>query len=306
MSLPPGVPAPTRPDPPRSDPVVPGVRSSLGLRFHAEDHPAGARPRLTLTAQDPPQRVVRAFVNDHGAAVAHLHNLSGGVLGGDQLSLDIQAASGVQAQVTTTGATRVYRHRPGADAAQQTTIRVGAGAQLAYLPDLLIPFATARYAQQTRIDLDEGAGLVYWEMLAPGRAAAGEVFAYARVTLRLELYAAGMPLALETLDLAPAQTDLRSPARFGPYAYLATLYLCRVGQPAAVWRTLEAQLAELAAARSHPGAVLWGVSTLPAHGLVARGLSVTGQSLPADLVAFWDAASQALDGRPARPPRKLY
>ena len=83
-------------------------------------------------------------------AVAHLHNLSGGVLGGDQLALAVTVEAQAQAQVTTTGRdTRVYRHRPGPDATQRTSLRVGAGGLLEYLPDTLIPYAGARYRQQS-------------------------------------------------------------------------------------------------------------------------------------------------------------
>jgi urease accessory protein len=262
--------------------------------------------RLRLVAQTPPQRVVRAFANADGMAVAHLHNLSGGVLGGDQLALEVTVEADAQAQVTTTGATRIYRHRPGPDAAQRTSLRVGQGGLLEYLPDALIPYAGARYQQQTRVELAEDAGLFYWELLTPGRVAAGERFAYARVGMELEIWAGAQPLALERLALAPDGCPPASPVRWGPYGYVATLYVCRVGWPAAAWTALEGTLAQWAAHHSTPGETVWGVSALPAHGLVARALSVEGTALPAGLTALWAMTKQALYGRAAHPPRKVY
>jgi urease accessory protein len=281
-----------------------GVDSSLAFRLAAGDAPGPAR--LHLIRQEPPQRVVRAFANDDGMAVVHLHNLSGGVLGGDQLALAIAVEGGVQAQVTTTGATRVYRHRPGRDAAQHTTLTVGPGALLEYLPDALIPYAGARYHQQTRVTLEEDAGLFYWEVLTPGRVAAGEWFAYDRVAIDLEIWAGDVPLTLERLALTPATRAPNSPVRWGAYGYVATLYACRVGWPAAKWAALEQTLAQWAQTHSTPGDVVWGISTLACHGLVARALSTHATPLAAGLAALWAAAKTELYARPAQLPRKLY
>ena len=40
------------------------------------------------------------------------------------------------------------------------------------------------------------------------------------------------------------------------------------------------------------GECVWGVSTLPAHGVVVRGLGVTQRKLAAGLPIFWSAARQ--------------
>ena len=53
------------------------------------------------------------LVNAQRQAVVPLHNVSGGVLAGDSLRLSIDAGSSTLVQVTSVGATRVYRHRAG-------------------------------------------------------------------------------------------------------------------------------------------------------------------------------------------------
>jgi urease accessory protein len=42
---------------------------------------------LAASRQEPPLKVVRAFELEDGAALVHLHNVSGGLLGGDRLEL---------------------------------------------------------------------------------------------------------------------------------------------------------------------------------------------------------------------------
>lgn len=113
-------------------------------------------------------------------------------------------------------------------------------------------------------------------------------------------------MALEQMELEPALRPLTSPARWGVYRYLATLYICRTGVAAPVWSKLEDELTALAQNEPCPQATRWGVSALAAHGLVVRGLGINGRQLSAGLTKLWAAAKQALYGRAAHAPRKLY
>ncbi len=263
--------------------------------------------RLQVQTQTPPLRVVRAFPIADQAVLTHLHNVSGGVLGGDQLQLVVDVQQNARVQLTSTGATRVYRHRPAyADATQTTHFQVATGGLLEYLPDPLIPYAQARYRQQTQIELADNAGLFYWEMLTPGREAHQESFAYDEVRLNLDIVAAGRPIVLERMRLTPASQPLTTLARLGSYPYFATFYLCRVGWPASDWLALEKTLAAMAHELTQPDTILWGVSTLTAHGLSIRALSVNSRAIVNGLLHFWQVAKQAIYGLDAIPPRKVY
>ncbi len=281
------------------------VSGRLRLRFERND--SSGATILATCEQEPPLKVVRAFPLADGAALVHLHNVSGGVLGGDRLEMQVEVGNRAAAQLTTTGATRLYRCLESApDAVQTTEIRVRENGLLEYLPDALIPFAGARYRQQAKIELDAGAGLCWWEAVAPGREAAGELFGYERLELKLEISAGGRTIALERNCLEPSLRPLDSPARLGDYRYFASLYLCRVGVEAARWLKVERELSELAEQLSRRDEVLLGISTLPAHGLVVRALSVCGRDITSGLTAFWRAAKLELYGREAVLPRKIY
>jgi urease accessory protein len=283
----------------------PRVEASLALDF-ARDASTG-RTVLSASVQEPPLRVVRAFALDDGSALAHLHNVSGGLLGGDRLSLAVNIGAGASVQLTTTGGTRIYRPRKSAPPTVQTNaILVGAGALLEYVPDAIIPYAGARFAQRTRIDLAAGAGLFWWELIAPGREASGEVFAYESIEMRTDVTASGRLIAAESIRLDPRGSALRSIARLGEYRYWATFYICRVGLDAAAWLAAEEHLREVARELSRPGETLWGVSTLLAEGLIVRGLAVRGRDALGGLHALWNAAKLRLYGRPAVPPRKVH
>jgi len=296
-----------RDEPSETSPVRMQGRLWLNFDYAASADQTAGHTRLIVRAQQPPLQVIRAFTTTEGAALVHLHNLSGGVLGGDHLELKVAVGPHARAQLTSTGATRLYRQRAGFPPAEQhTEIKVAEGGLLEYLPDPLIPFAGACYHQKTHIDLTLGAGLFWWETIAPGREARGESFEYERLQIQLDLTCAGRPLALERLRLEPALRPLNAAARLGPYRYLTSFYICQPGREAVQWLRLETALLELAQQLSQPGEVIWGVSTLPAHGLIVRGLSQTHPSIVTGLLTFWQNAKQALYGRPAVPPRKIY
>jgi urease accessory protein len=272
------------------------LNASLALRFEA----AESRTRLHVDRQEPPWKIVRAFPQPDGAALVHLHNVSGGVLAGDRLSLDVQVGPHAHAQITSTGATRLYRHREGADdSVQRVTISVGEEALLEYLPDPVIPFAGARHEQHTAITLESGATLFWWEVLTPGRLAAGERFAYQRLRVSSSVRAGGRLALREDFLLEPDTRPLMQAARIGPHAYMASFYAFQEGRRGEDWRGLEDHLNQL-------GVGLWGASALASDGVIVRGLSNTALGIAESLVQFWRIARRYLTGREAEPPRKVY
>lgn len=237
----------------------------------------------------------------------HLHNISGGVLGGDQLELIVNVQANAYAQLTSTSATRLYRNRPGMPPSKQTTtIHIEENGLLEYLPDPLIPFAGARYHQQTQITLGNGAGLFWWETVAPGRTARDEIFDYTQLNISCQISTTDRPIAQEQIRLEPQQQCLSSLARLGPYQYFCTFYICKIGVEATRWSQLENELQAIAQQLTQPEEIRWGISTLTAHGLIVRALSKRGTNIHAGLLAFWCRATQALYDREALAPRKIY
>jgi urease accessory protein len=264
------------------------------------------RTLLSESFQEPPLKVVRAFALKDGSALAHLHNVSGGLLGGDHLSLQINVGRGASAQITTTGATRIYHARQGFySTTQRNDITVGEGGLLEYLPDAIIPFAGADFFQRTTIDLSEGAGMFWWEILAPGREASGELFAYKRVEMRTRVNALGRRIACENICVQPGNHNVTSLARFGGYRYSATLYICRIGMDPSYWRTAEDHVREVTRSLTQVGETIWGISTLAAHGLVVRSLAHSGRGVLEGLQAVWRRAKMHLYDREAILPRKV-
>lgn len=260
---------------------------------------------MFVAAQEPPWRAIRAFPNAQRQAVVHLHNVSGGILSGDSLCLSIEAGPATRVQITSVGATRIYRQRAGSATARlSTSIRVGDGAMLEYLPDVVIPFSGSRFSQSMAVLLGANAGLVAWETLAAGRIAGGEEFAFDFLHSECSVSSGARPLALERYSLTPSARDPRSAARWGRFRYSATLYICHTGVVPSRWLELESRLNDLAF-RETCHQSRWGVSALAAGGLVIRGLALEAHHITTGLYTFWDLAKQELWGERAIPPRKI-
>jgi len=277
--------------------------SSLHLSFETVE--AGSTI-LRVKQQQPPWRVVRGFPAPSGETLAHVHNLSGGILDRDSLDVRIDLGAGAQAQVTSTGATRIYRSRsPEGIASQRTRVSIAAGGYLEYLPDQLIPYAGSRFEQTARVELESGASLIWWDRIAPGREASGESFQFHSLASQFEIVACGQPIAIERWTVTPFLEPVDSVARLGPFRHFASCYVCHAGDPPAYWKTFEAQL-QIIADRLSSSEILWGVTSLRAHGLVIRGVAINGRALASGLVEFWKAAKWSLCGRVATLPRKVH
>jgi urease accessory protein len=308
--------------------------SKLHLSFDADDT---GTTILRVKQQQPPWRVIRGFRAPAGETLAHIHNLSGGILDSDSLHCQMDLGAGAQAQVTSTGATRIYRSRsPGGLASQRMHVSIAAGAYLEYLPDQLIPFAGSRFEQTARVEMERGASLIWWDRVAPGREASGEIFRFHSLASHFEIIVGGQPIAIERWTIKPfgtsdelAQngarretvpswsggarrtlctsdvTNLDSIARLGRFRHFASCYVCRAGEPPPYWKNFEAQM-QIIADQLSSSEILWGVTSLRAHGLVIRGVGINGRGLASGLVEFWKAAKWSLCGRVATLPRKVH
>jgi urease accessory protein len=176
---------------------------------------------------------------------------------------------------------------------------------LEYLPDSVIPFREARFEQCTDVHLAPGATLFWWEIIAPGRVASGELFAYESLRVRASISNRERPIFIDRMSIQPREAKLSSLARFGKYRYLTSFMICRTNEDATIWIALERMLREIAQQRSGSD-TYWGATALTSDGLLVRGLSISPVAIMEDLFCFWTSAKNYLCGRAATAPRRTY
>lgn len=217
-----------------------------------------------------------SYLDDSGCAYIWLVNPSGGLVGGDHVTVKAQLHAGAHVLMTSPSATRVYRSLS-EPAIQEVRLSLGPGARLEWLPEVTIPFAGSRFRQMIRIDLGPGATVVLWDALASGRIAMRERWAFARVENEIRLRTAAGGSVIERFQITP-ETVGRIAAEWD---YVASLFVIGDGIESGTLSRLKDASADLLERWS--GEVLGGVSEPAASGvaikLVARSASALTEVL---------------------------
>lgn len=131
------------------------------------------RTRLAALEQRQPLRVFLPNVPADEPLQAVIGNTSGGIVGGDRLSLEIETDTGASALITTQAAEKVYRSA-GPEASLDVHLRAAPGSVLAWLPHETILFDRLHFRRRLVLEAERGARVLLAEMLVLGRHAHGE------------------------------------------------------------------------------------------------------------------------------------
>ncbi|HEU5071946.1 MAG TPA: urease accessory protein UreD [Verrucomicrobiae bacterium] len=152
-------------------------------------------------------------------------SFGGGLVAGDQTSLELQLGPETCCFLGTQASTKVYRNPAALPCGHETRAIVDNGAALVFAPDPVQAFAGASYAQRQEFNLASDANLVLLDWFTSGRAARGERWAFARFSSRNQVNVGGKTVFLDSLALDSADGDLAAPHRTGRFNCLAVLLL---------------------------------------------------------------------------------
>lgn len=161
---------------------------------------------------------------DQGCLIQSIVNPTAGFFDGDRLEMAVEIGHGAKLVLSTPSASRVYRTRSGAAAETRQCFRVEENAFLEWIPEPFIPHAGARYVQRTAIHLHPSASLLYFDWIAPGRVAMGEVFQYDELRWELDLTVGDRLLVRERFNLFPGNESLEALRVVFPTAHYLSVY----------------------------------------------------------------------------------
>lgn len=266
-------------------------QAELALRFTRRD----AATLLTRREHRGPLRVQKALYPE-GAGVCHaivLHPPSG-IVGGDELSIQVALEPQAHALLTTPGAGKWYRSA-GPWAQLRNHFAVDAGACLEWLPQETIFFNGCRAAIDSEIHLAPGARYLGWDAWCLGRSASGERFAEGAIRNRSAIYLGEDLLWHEQARLAGGAVFMDSPAGLAGRSVCVTLI--------AAGEDIHPEL--LAACRAiapQESTALHGITCLPKL-VVARYLGQVAEAARAWLFDLWCLLRPVFAGRAAVSPR---
>jgi urease accessory protein len=202
------------------------------MPWHARLHLAYQQEAARTVARfrhDGPLRILQSLYPE-GDTVCHnvLVHPPGGLVGGDTLDIDIEAADGSHGLITTPGASRFYRSE-GELALQRTRIRLAAGARLEWLPLEAICYSGCQAENRLSIEVAPDAELIGWDVTALGLPNANQPFE--RGTYLQHIEVPGVWLERGRIDAADHRL-LQSPIGLGGHRCMASLFFV-AGSPVA-------------------------------------------------------------------------
>ena len=272
-----------------------GRDGALRLRFERR----GSATIVTGCRYTLPLQALAPVALDDPSAVVSILNPTGGLVGGDRLSIDVEVTTGAHAVLTTPSATRVYR-TDGEDATQSVKIAIGPRAAVEWVPDHTIPFAGSAFSQTIDVEMDESARLILVDAFSAGRVGRGEAWQFAL-----------LDSAVSVRDrqgwLLHDRFVLRGMARTHPawdglgyaesHPYFATIALIGAFDREQFTADLREQCPVANAGRI-------GVAALTRGGLLIRCLAPSASELIETIETCWDLGRRALLGLPPLALRK--
>jgi len=264
-----------------------GRRGVLSYEFER----AGPRTILTRSScRSPWHHFPPSYLDDSGCAYSWLVNPSGGLVGGDHVSVEAQLHAGTHVLMTSPSATRVYRSLS-EPAVQEVHLSVGPDARLEWLPEVTIPFAGSRLRQSIQVDLAPGATAVLWDAIASGRVAMRERWAFASVENEICIRTSLAGSVVERYRLVPGRLP-ESVGLVGSWDYVASVFVIGDAVEPDVWKRLDVVLAAILERR--PDLVLGAVSTPATSGLAVKFVARSAPDLTETLEAIWAAVRKDL------------
>jgi len=193
-------------------------RARLQLQYQQR----GPATVLTQRHHQGPLLVQRPFYPEQGVCHTYIIHPPGGVVGGDQLQIDVQVSESAHALLTTPASGKFYNSHARRAQLQQK-LHIAENAVLEWLPQDNIFFEGAQAALQTEIELGEHARFIGWEISCLGRPFSGALFDSGDCRQKMMLTKNGVPLLVDNTRLQGGHAMLTEKWGLSGYTVSGTL-----------------------------------------------------------------------------------
>jgi len=241
-----------------------------------------------------PLLIQKPFYPEGEVCHSYLIHPPGGIVGGDEIELEVKVGTNAHALITTPAANKFYRSVV-KKAHLKQTLNVSDEAVLEWLPQESILFEGSQVNMSTLVNLSRKSRFIGWEMTCLGRPASGDNYNRGSCFQRLEISVEGLPRMLDRVVIDSNNGIRTSPWGMGDNEVMAAIVVYPGNNEV------------LAAVRDYinnnnSDKLLLGVSLVDDL-LVCRGLAKDAASLKEALVAIWVALRPMVLGRSACQPR---
>ena len=194
-----------------------GWIAELELRFSKSK----SKTFLSTRKHIGPLTIQRPFYPEGDLCHLYLLHPPGGIVGGDQLSIEVNTDSNSSALLTTPGATKVYRTSDHKHSTINQNFIVAEDSSFEWLPMETIVFPGANSQFSSKLLLSGNARVAAWEVYCLGRPAINESFDFGSLNFSLELWRDDLPILFDKLMIDKTElgniVGLRSFPVFGTF-----------------------------------------------------------------------------------------
>jgi urease accessory protein len=173
-----------------------------------------------------PFKVTHPFYDAGGRLQVMVLNVSAGIMAGDTQRLCIEADDGAYMEILSQSYEKIHKMERGECARRHIALKVGANAALIYTPLPAIPFAGSSFSSETDIRLADATSTIFYsDILACGRAAREERFAYGYYRNRARVYLDSRLIYLDNAVFEPDTMDMESFCLYEGCTHLLNIFI---------------------------------------------------------------------------------
>jgi len=266
----------------------PGWIAELSLEY-ALSHD---KTRLLRKAFNGPLTVQKPFYPEDKVCHTYLLHPPGGIVGGDQLFLDVKLGSHAHTLITTPGANKFYRSA-GPWAELNQTFRLSDNSVLEFLPQETILFDASLSRIKSHIYIQKSSRLICWDIMCLGRPASDAAFKNGQCVQQLQLTCDNQPYLSERNVIDASSESMTAAWGLGGFNCLAYLLAYPIDESAL------SALGDIAHCDRDNRLSL----SLIRNALVCRYMGFHAQQAKAELEKIWRLLRPIMLKRPASAPR---
>ena len=259
----------------------------------------GRRTILSERKHYGPLIIQKPFYPEGEVCHVYLIHPPGGIVGGDELHLNVNVNKNAHALLTTPAATKFYR---GNDfkAKQIQNINVSAGCKVEWLPQETIFFSGCEANTKTIVNLENDAQFIGWEIICLGRPASNEIFEHGYIRQVVEVSRDKAPIVIERSQLQGGDEILQSAWGMQGFVVMGTMIVTNADNLVleVVRENIEKQNLD--------SNIIRVSATLIKDVLICRALSDQAESARESFIDIWKTLRPLVMQRPAAPPRIWY
>jgi len=154
----------------------------------------------------------------------YLSSYGGGLVTGDEITLEIECKANAKLFLGTQAETKIYKSIDGKLSRQSMEGVLHPHSVAVICPDALIPYKGSRFIQKQSWNIDSTATLVLIDWLHAGRSSLGENFEYRLLSSEVEIIMGNEKIILDRLRIEPQCSSVTRVGAFGTYQSYFNLY----------------------------------------------------------------------------------